>query len=297
MVSLKRLILDNYYRFDIASELGLFNHVTDKKYLMKKYHYLLDGELDFDNLVTFNQKLQWLKLYDRKPKYSNMVDKYEAKSIVGELIGEQYIIPTLGIWNSFDEINFDNLPEKFVLKCTHDSGGNIIVNNKNALDKDYARKLINKCLRRNYFYTTREWPYKDVKPRVLAEKLMIDDKTKDLRDYKFFCFDGKVKFFKIDVNRYIEHRANYYDCKGNLLPFGEKICPPDFEAEIDMPQNLELMISLAEKMAEDIPFIRIDFYEVNGMVYFGEFTFYPASGFGRFVPDEWDKKIGDMLIL
>ena len=297
MFKIKKFVTNRYYRFDILSELGFFNKMDDEKYLIRKYNYLFNDKLDFDNLCTFNQKLQWLKIHDRDKRYVTMVDKYEVKNLVAKMIGEEYIIPTFGVWDSFDKIDFDNLPDKFVLKCTHDSGGNIIVHDKKKLDKKFAEDKLSHCLKRNYFYTTREWPYKEVKPRIIAEKFMTNEDSNDLKDYKFFCFNGQVKFFKIDLNRFKNHRANYYDCSGNILPFGEVICPPDFEADINMPYNLELMINLAEKMSKNITFIRIDFYEVNRKVYFGEFTFYPASGFGKFLPEEWDNKIGKLLEL
>ena len=164
-------------------------------------------------------------------------------------------------------------------------------------DVQKAKEKINKSLKNNYFYHSREWPYKNVKPRIIAEQYMEDAETKELRDYKFFCFNGKVKCFKIDFDRATQHRANYYDENGKLLPFGEAICPPDHSREIKLPKELNIMIELAEKLATDIPFVRVDFYDANGHIYFGEMTFYPASGFGKFIPDEWDYKLGEWLTL
>lgn len=273
------------------------NKIPDKIYLKYKYKKIFKKELNLNNPVTFNEKLQWLKLNDRKDIYTTMVDKYEAKKYVANIIGDEYIIPTIGIYNSFDEIDFSELPNQFVMKCTHDSGGLVICKDKNNLDINKARKKINKSLKNNYYYDGREWPYKNVKPRIIIEKYMEDRKTRELRDYKLFCFDGKVKFFKIDFDRQKYHRANYYDTNGILLRFGEEICPPDFEKTLDMPINLNKMISFSQKLSFEIPFIRVDFYEVNGKIYFGELTFYPASGFGKFTPEEWDKKLGDMIKL
>ncbi len=252
---------------------------------------------NLDNPQTFNEKLQWLKLHDRKPIYTTMVDKYEVKKYVADIIGKEHIIPTIGIYDKFDDINFDKLPNKFVIKCTHDSGGLVICNNKQLLNIEQIKKKIDKSLKRNYYYSGREWPYKNVKPRILIEQYMEDPKEKDLRDYKFFCFDGKVRCFKIDFNRFIKHQANYYDENGELLKFGEEVCLPDFNMKLKIPSNLNKMIRLAEKLSEGIPFVRIDFYSVENKVYFGEMTLYPAAGFGKFIPEEWDKKLGEMIDL
>ena len=269
--------------------------LSDKTYLKVSYKYRLNGKLDLNNPKTFNEKLQWLKLYDRKEIYTKMVDKYEAKEYVASIIGNEYIIPTVGIFNTFDEINFDTLPTRFVIKCTHDSGGLTVVTDKKSINVKEMRKIINKHLHRNFYYLNREWPYKNVKPRIIIEKYMEDSEAKELRDYKFFCFNGKVEFFKIDFDRFIEHRANYYDTDGKLLHFGETICPPNYNKKIEMPVNLNKMIELAQKLSANIPFLRVDFYEVNGKIYFGELTFFPAAGFGRFTDDSADLKLGNML--
>ena len=277
-------------------KMGLYR-MSDKDYLKILFKLMTQKELNLNNPKSFNEKLQWLKLNDRKKEYTQMVDKYEVKKYVSDKIGEEYIIPTLGIYNSWSDIDINNLPKQFVIKCTHDSGGIVICKDKNKFDFDKAREKINKNLNKNFYYSGREWPYKNVKPRIIIEKYMEDTETKELRDYKFFCFNGKVKFFKVDFDRFKQHKANYFDITGNILPFGEVICPPDFNKEIKMPDNLNKMIELAEKIAKDTIFVRVDFYNVNEKIYFGEITFFPASGFGKFVPDEWDKKIGDMLIL
>lgn len=276
---------------------GVFKYFPDKIILKKLYYIHTNKRLNLLNPQTFNEKLQWMKLYDRKSIYSTMVDKYEAKKYVADIIGSKFIVPTLGIYNNFDEIKFDELPNKFVIKCTHDSGGLVIVKDKNKLDMDFIKKKIEKSFKKNYYYHSREWPYKNVKPRIIIEKYMEDSSTKELRDYKFFCFNGIVKFFKIDFDRFVSHRANYYDKSGKLLHFGEAICPPDFNKKLAMPLNLKKMIEFAEILSKKFPFLRVDFYEIDGKIYFGELTFFPASGFGKFIPEEWDKKIGDMLDL
>lgn len=277
-------------------EKGIFR-LPDKLFIKLQFYNKMGYKLDLKNPKTFNEKLQWLKLYDRNPIYTTMVDKYEAKKYVGDIIGDEYIIPTIGIYNSFDEINFDELPKKFVMKCTHDSGGIVICKDKANFDIEAAREKINKSLKTNYYWVWREWQYKNVKPRIIIEKYMEDKETKELRDYKFFCFNGEVKVFKIDFDRFINHKANYFDKNKKLLRFGENICPPDFNRKLEMPYNIDKMIELAEQLSKDKPFIRIDFYEMNKKIYFGELTFCPAAGIGSFEPEEWDYKLGQFIKL
>lgn len=279
------------------SRISLSHIIPDKLYLKMQYRLIMGKDLNLTNPKTFNEKLQWLKLYDRKPQYTKMVDKYEVKKYISDTIGEEYVIPTLGVWNSFDDIDFDILPDQFVLKCTHDSGGIIICKDKAKFDKEAARKKIEGLLARNFFYYGREWPYKNVKPRIIAEKYMIDDSEKELRDYKFFCFGGVCKCMKVDFDRFIDHHANYYDSKGQLLNFGESICPPNPNKNIVLPQNRDIMIQLAEQLSKEIPFLRVDFYDVNGQIYFGELTFFPATGLGSFTNEEWDYILGEWLHL
>ena len=271
--------------------------LNDAFYLKIIYYQTFNKKLDLSNPKTFNEKLQWLKLYDRNPEYTKMVDKYEVKKYEAEKIGEEYIIPSIGIYNSFDEINFNELPDQFVIKCTHDSGGIVICKDKSNFSIEEARKKINKCMKNNYYRSWREWPYKNVKPRIIIEKYMEDDKTKELRDYKFFCFNGKVKCYKIDLDRFVEHRANYYDDNNRLLKFGEKVCPPDFNRNVEIPKTIEKMKELARQLSQDIPFVRVDFYDVDGKIYFGEITFFPGAGFGKFIPEEYDKVLGDLITL
>lgn len=285
------------FRFLFNSKLGLYRHVPDDKYLVMEYKAVMGKELNLNAPKSFNEKMQWLKLYDRNPEYPIMVDKAEVKDYVAKRIGAEHIIETVGVWDSFDAIDFDRLPERFVLKCTHDSGGLVICKDKGSFDKEKARKKLEKCLKNNYYYMSREWPYKSVKPRIIAEEYMEDPKLAELRDYKFFCFNGKPKCFKIDFDRFIEHRANYYDIEGTLLPFGESNVLPDFERDIAMPQKLDEMLRLAEILSENIPFVRVDFYEVGEKIYFGELTFYPASGLGPFTDEEWDMKLGSWIEL
>lgn len=271
--------------------------LPDKIHIKLQFYNNIGYKLNLKNPQTFNEKLQWLKLYDRKKEYIKMVDKYEVKEYVSKIIGEEYIIPTIGIYDNFDEINIDQLPNQFVMKCTHDSGSTIVCKDKIKFNIKAAREKINKSLMTNYYRNWREWQYKNIKPRIIIEKYMEDSVTKELRDYKFFCFNGKVKVFKIDFDRFINHKANYYNRNKKLLRFGEIICPPDFNKKLKMPHNIDKMIEFAEKLSKDIPFIRVDFYEMNKKIYFGELTFFPAAGIGKFKPEEWDYKLGKYLVL
>lgn len=271
--------------------------ISDKRLLKILYKNRIGKKLDLKNPNTFNEKLQWLKLYDRNPDYTKMVDKYEAKKYISNLIGEEYIIPTLGVYNNFDEIDFDKLPNEFVMKCTHDSGGNIICKDKTKLDFKVVREKIERCLKRNYYNVGREWPYKNVKPRIIVEKYMEDKAQEELKDYKFMSFNGKVKCSFVCSDRYGEDglKVDFYDLEWNKMPFQRHY--PNSKENIQKPKNYELMIQLAEKLSNGIPFVRVDFYEINGKVYFGELTFFPGSGFEEFTPEKYDRILGDMLEL
>lgn len=272
--------------------------LDDKTYLEKRYKLEMGKNLDLGNPVTYNEKLQWLKLYDRKPIYTKMVDKFEAKSYVSSIIGEEHIIPTYGVWDKFEDIDFDKLPNKFVLKCTHDCGGIIICKDKSKLDIKKAKKKINKCLKKNYYVKYREWPYKDVKPRIIAEKYMVDESGYELKDYKFFCFDGEVKYLfiaKDRANPNEETKFDFFDENFNHLPITNghpNSKPPYFK-----PDGFEKMRELASKLSKDIPHLRVDFYNINGQIYFGELTFFHWSGFVPFNPPEWDKEFGSLIKL
>jgi hypothetical protein len=256
-------------------------------------------KLNLRNPKTFNEKIQWLKLHDRKPEYSKLVDKVTAKEIVGEIIGKEYIIPTLGVWNCFDEINFDLLPNQFVLKCTHDSGTILICKNKNLFNKKTAKRKLTKALKSNYYWMWREWPYKDVKPRIIAEEFLNDDVSDDLFDYKFMAFNEKVRSTFVCSNRNYKGNLNvtFFDLEWNRLPFERTYYQSPIE--IEKPINYELMLKLTERLVKEIhsSFVRIDFYEVNGKIYFGEVTFFPGSGLESFQPVEWDYKFGEWLEL
>ena len=270
--------------------------LSDEKYLKIRYYATFHKKLNLKNPQTFNEKMQWLKLYDRKEIYSTMVDKYEAKKYVAKIIGEKHIIPTLGIYDNFDDINFDELPNKFVIKCTHDSGGLIIVRDKAKLDKKAAKKKINKSLKRNYYWNGREWPYKNVKPRIIIEKFMQFDNGRGVIDYKFQTMNGKVKYCYICTDRETGNvKFTQFDENKKLMKINQKGYPID--PNIKLPKNYDEMFKYAEILAKDIPELRVDFYSINDKIYFGELTFFDSSGFLRFEPEDWDYKFGQMLDL
>lgn len=271
--------------------------IPDKPFLKVLFRLKMGYWMDLNNPRTFNEKLQWLKLYNRKIEYTTMVDKFEAKKYVAEIIGEEYIIPTLGVYNKFEEIDFSTLPNQFVLKVTHDSGGIIVCKNKLNFDIEAARKKLNKSLSKSYYYQNREWPYKNVKRRIICEKYMVDESGYELKDYKWFCFNGEPKIFKIDFNRYTSHSANYYDRKFRLLPFGEVVCLPKYDKYISMPDNIDRMIKIAEVLSKNQSFLRIDLYNSDGKIYFGEITFYPNTGMGKFTDDSYDLLLGSWIDL
>lgn len=269
--------------------------LDDKSYLKILFYACMGKKLDLKNPKTFNEKLQWLKLYDRNPEYIKMVDKYEAKKYVAEKIGEEYIIPTIGIWDSVEEIDFDALPEQFVLKSTHDSGMVVICRDKSQFDIEEAKKTLKKSFTRDYYKSGREWVYKNVKRRIIAEKFMVDESGKGLNDYKFFCFDGEPKGLFVATDRPYDTRFDFYDLEFNHLPIING--HPNADKVIEKPKGFHKMIELAKTLSADIPHVRVDFYDINGRVYFGELTFYHYSGFVPFEPQEWDLKFGNFITL
>jgi hypothetical protein len=280
-------ILGRFMRGSIAA---------DRVYLEVLFKYKIGKSLNLKHPKTYNEKIQWLKLYDRKPEYTLMTDKYEVKKYVSELIGEEHIIPTLGVWTHFDDIDFDSLPNQFVLKCTHDSGGLAIVKDKLKLDKKAIKKKIEHCLKRNYFLNTREWSYKNIKPRIIAEPFLEDSAVHELRDYKFFCFNGTPHFIFIVTNRAIgKTTIDYFDMDFNHLNIVQHY--PNATIHIPKPKTWNKMIELARKLSKDKLHVRVDFYEVDSNTYFGELTFYHFSGFTPFEPDEWDGIVGSWLVL
>ena len=269
--------------------------IPDSLYLRLKFFQRTGRLLSLKHPKSFNEKLQWIKLYDRNPIYTQMVDKYAVKDLVSEKIGSEYIIPTLGIWERFDDIDFDALPNQFVLKCTHDSGGLVICKDKSKLDISAARKKIEGSLRYDYFWHGREWPYKNVPHRILAEKYMEDQETQELRDYKIYTFEGKAMICMINQNRGIDTRADYFDREFHRLDLTWGYKRADVSPK--KPRNFERMFELAEVLCQGTHELRVDFYEVDGHIYFGELTFFDGSGFDRIEPNEWNIKLGSWVNL
>ncbi len=271
--------------------------VADKTYIECIWRSQMNYPLNLSNPRTFNEKLQWLKLYDRKPIYTLMVDKYAVKKYVADIIGEKYIIPTLGVWDKPEDIDWDALPYQFVLKCTHDSGGIVICRNKDILDKKSAMEKLRESLKSDYYLAGREWPYKNVPRRIIAEKYM-DDGTGELNDYKFMCYNGVCKNLFVCTGRAENDlKVDFFDLEWNHLPFIRKY--PNSSKRIPKPDNLNDMVRIVESISRksEIPFARIDLYNIRNMIYFGEITLFPGNGIEYFNPQEWDYKLGEMINL
>lgn len=270
--------------------------LPDKLYISLKYFYRFHKFPDLKDPKTYNEKLQWMKLNDHNELYHTLADKYEVKKYVEKLIGSEYIIKTLGVYDSFDEIDFDKLPDRFVLKCTHDSGGLVICKDKGSLDIENSRKIIESSLKTNYFYHSREWAYKDLKPRIIVEEY-IETSKGDLPDYKFFCFDGKVRALYVATGRHTKEGVcfDFFDENFNHLPFYNS--HPNTKHKIDKPAGFEKMKDLAGVLSAGMPHVRVDLYDIDGKIYFGEYTFYHMSGFQPFRPEEWDYTFGSWIDL
>ena len=282
--------------------IGALNHwghvLSDEQFLKCQYYLHMGKKLNLSNPQTYNEKLQWLKLYNRRPEYTMMVDKYSVKDFVMGIIGEEYIIPTLGVWDRLDDIDFDTLPKKFVLKTTHGGGntGVVVCKDKDNFDYGAAKDKLNKSLNTCIYDTIREWPYKNVKRRIIAEQYIEDYKIGELAGYKFFCFDGKVKALFVGTERGSgDVKFDYYDADFNHLNLIQ--FHPMSEHPLPKPQNFELMKELASKLSKGIPHVRVDLYECNGHVYFGELTFYHHGGIVPFHPESWDYTFGSWITL
>ena len=274
--------------------------IPDKPYLQMMFYIQMGKRLNLKNPHTFSEKLQWMKLYNRKPEYSMMVDKYAVKDHVAGIIGREYIIPTLGVWNRPEDIDWDSLPHQFVLKTTNGGGskGVVICKEKDSFDRKKAVMELNQAFHRNIYKKFREWPYKDIQARIIAEQYMEDNATKELRDYKFFCFDGKVKALFIASDRMAngeETKFDFFDENYHHLPLTNG--HPNADVLPTKPVCFEKMKELSAKLSAGIPHVRVDFYEVNGKVYFGELTFFHWSGMKPFVPENWDTQFGEWIHL
>lgn len=297
MPSIEKLLKNPYKAVFILDKYKISKLIPDKLYLKMKFRACMGQKLSLKDPRTFNEKLNWLKLYNRNPEYTKMVDKYEAKEYVAKILGNEYIIPTLGVWDSVEDIDFEALPEQFVLKCTHDSGGLVICRDKSKFDIDNAKNILRKALKSDFYFLGREWPYKNVKKRIIAEQYMEDPEIGELRDYKFLCCDGEMKCSFVCSHRFSEKglHVTFLDKDWNVMPLERHY--PSLKEGIEPPKNYDRMIQLAEVLSRDIPFVRVDFYEVKGQIYFGELTFFPGCGWEEFTPHEWDYKFGEWINL
>lgn len=278
---------------------ALWAKFSDRYAIEQQWKNVMGYPLDLENPKTFNEKLQWLKLYDHNPLYTTLVDKYKVKEWVAQKIGPQYVIPTLGVYKSINEIDFDKLPDRFVLKCNHDSGSFCICKDKRTFDKQSALKKLDSALKKNFFYHSREWAYKNVKPLIIAEPYLEDEVSHDLPDFKFFSFNGLVKFMFVVCDRNKTEKEttfDYYDIDFNHINV-KKNTNPNSETPIEKPQCYDEMIRLASILSEGFPHVRVDFYQVNGKVYFGEMTFYNHAGMAIFEPMDFDYLLGRYLVL
>lgn len=274
---------------------GFFKKMDDEKYLKICYKIKTGKELNLDNPINFNEKIQWLKINDRNNEYKYMVDKILAKKYVSNEIGEKYIIPTIGVYKKFDDIDFNTLPNEFIIKPTHTSGNTYICLDKNKINYKKLKHIINKWLKRDYYYLNREYPYKDLEKKIIIEKYMIDQNSDELNDYKFFCFNGNPKILLICSNRRHNLEETWMDMEGNIIDVTEGNHKNNLS--LKPPKNFNKMKELAKILSKNIEFLRVDFYEVNEQIYFGELTFYPAGGYESFSKEEFNIKLGQMIKL
>ena len=274
---------------------GLLNWIPSRFYLKHMYKTFVGRTLNLKSPKRFNEKLQWLKINDRKDIYTDMVDKYTAKKIAAEKIGSKYIIPTLGVWENFRSIDFKSLPSQFVIKCTHDSGGVVICKDFNTFNKGEANRIISNAMKKNFYSYTREWPYKNIKPRIIVEKFLDCGET-DLIDYKVMCFEGKPRLIQVHQGRSTKHTQDLFNTEWNVVD-ATQVGYPKSDKLMSKPVFLDEMLSLSQKLAEGIHHIRIDWYYVNGQLYFGEFTFFDGSGLSDFIPDEYNDLLGSWIAI
>lgn len=278
---------------------GCFAFLPDKLFYDIIYRIHFRVGINWKEPKTFSEKLNWLKLYDRKPVYKYWVDKYEVRNYIEKTIGSKYLIPIYGVWDKYEDINFDELPPSFVLKCTHDSGSVMFIKDKNIMNHEKTRKFFYKRLKVDFFhYSGREWVYKGLKPRIIAEKYMNMSNNNGIQNYKIYCFNGEPRFLQIEcgLTRNNSTKLDFYDFDLNVMPFFRKD-HPRLDSDVIKPRHMDEMIAIAQKLSKDVPFLRVDLYEIEDTIYFSELTFYPGSGYVNFYPQEWNNSIGDYLKL
>lgn len=282
--------------FKVVGDYGYLNWIPDKAYLKMIFFLEIGKRLNLDNPQTYNEKLQWLKLYDRKPEYIRYVDKYAVRSYVSESIGEQYLIPLLGVYNCVEEIDWDSLPNQFVLKCTHGSGSNIICSDKEKLDIKGSKMMLNLWMKKSWFWFGREWPYKNIKPHIICEDYIVDESGIELKDFKIFCFNGEPKLIQVDFNRFIEHKRNLYTIDWQFVDASIEY-PNQQSFIVPRPKKLDDMLRCARLLSRNMAHVRIDFYSINDQAFFGEMTFYHGSGYEKFEPESLGIKMGSWIQL
>ena len=283
---------------DYLTGKGMLNILPDEIFLRIRYYQLIGKRLNLENPVSFNEKLQWLKLHDRRPEYTMMVDKYAVRRYIADTIGERHLIPLLGVWNNPEDIDFDTLPEQFVLKCNHNSGlGMLVCQDKSVLDVENTKKGLRKGLKQNYYLTGREWPYKNVVRKIVAEKYMVDDSKTELKDYKINCFNGEPEYIQVMSGRSKgEFFLNHFDTdwKPIVIPRKNHVVASRY---MEKPKHLNRMIEISKVLSKNIPYVRIDLYHTEEQVYFGEITFFPMSGFVDYADDKTDLILGNLIRL
>ncbi len=293
-----KFLSDPDYRFLIMANRGKYDSMPDEAYLKRKFKASIGQELDLDNPQSFNEKLQWLKLYNRRPEYTMMVDKYKVRDYIAEKLGEEYLIPLLGVWDDPDEIDFDALPNQFVLKCNHNSGlGMCICKDKSKLDIPKVKEELRKGLAEDYYLTGREWPYKDVPRKIVCEKYMVDESGTELKDYKLLCFDGEPKLIEIHRGRFGEHTQDFYDAETWERLDIQQPDMPMAEHPMQKPAFADQMVALSRVLAKDIPHVRVDWYFAENRLYFGELTFFDGAGFDSFIDVKDDLLLGNYITL
>lgn len=283
------------YKTLVAVRDFIGKHMSDKRYIKWVYRLTNGEKLNLDNPMTFNEKMNWIKLYDRNPQYTTMAGKYTAKEFVSKrLDSTEIIVPCLGLYNHFDEIDFDKLPQQFVIKTTHDSSGVVVCRDKSKLNIEEAKKKIEKSLKRDFFMVSREWPYKDIQHKVIVDQFIDNHTDHEMTDYKFWCFNGEPKVVYV-TNKGKSIRENFYDMDWNILDIDHGF--PRSKPEFEKPEALEEMKRIASRLSEGIPFLRVDFFYVDGHIWFGECTFFDWGGMRAFKSKEWEKKLGDWISL
>lgn len=290
--------MPNKIRRFFLRHLRKMRSLPPKTYTRISYEYYTGKKLDLKNPIEFNEKIQWMKVYYHPKILTQLVDKYAVRSYVEEKIGGQYLNEIYGVYDKPEDVPFDKLPNKFVIKATHTSSHNLIVTDKEKLNKTKAIKSFRKWLSKNQYYRIgQEWAYKDVPPRLIAEKFLKDNEENSLIDYKFYCFRGEAKFLEIHLDRADSHKRGFYDFNFTPLPYRYVSLKKSISKTIEKPSNLEEMIKLSEILAANFPFVRVDFYSIKGKTIFGEMTFYPSDGRKDLIPDEYNKIIGDFIKL